>query len=284
MADLPRIFDRSRVARHLARRSRRDDFILPLVLGDLEERLLAVSRRFEKAVLLAPETSGLPTNGRTSAGQFSYQRVPTLVAGPGESLADPEALDLPDHDFDLIVSLFDLAITNDVVGFLARLRAHLRPDGLLIAVSVGGHSLTELREAFLAAEVDFRAGASPRVAPMIPVQDAAGLLQRAGFALPVTDVESHTVRYQDPLRLIAELRALGAQSPLYRPGGRPLTHGLLGRALQTYAERFSDADGRVRATLELVWMSGWAPHESQQKPARRGSATVSLKDVLEKKR
>lgn len=283
MADLPRIFDRPLVAAHLARRRGPDDFILPLVLADLDERLIAVTRRFEAALILAPSVEGLPATGRTAEAPFTYTHLPTLLAEPGAPLADPEALALPRADYDLIVSLFDLGITNDVVGFLARLRAHLRPDGLLIAVTPGGYTLSELREAFIAAEAQARGGASPRVAPMIPLQDAAGLLQRAGFALPVTDVETHTVRYADPFRLMAELKALGAQNPLAERPARLVTKGLLAAAAEAYATRFADPDGRIRATLELIWMSGWAPHESQQKPARRGSATVSLKDVLEKK-
>jgi hypothetical protein len=283
MADLPRIFDRARVARHLVRRQAPDDFILPLVLADLDDRLMAVTRRLEAALILAPAIDALPTLGRTAEGAFSYAHIATMDRGTGETTADPEQLVLPRTDYDLIVSLFDLGITNDVVGFLARLRAHLRPDGLLIAVTPGGLTLSELREAFIAAEAALFGGASPRVAPMIPLQDAASLLQRVGLALPVTDVETHKVRYAHPLRLMAELKALGAQNPLADRPAHITTRGLIAKASEIYAERFSDPDGRVRATLELVWMSGWAPHESQQKPARRGSATISLKDVLEKK-
>ncbi len=233
---------------------------------------------------MAPDAAGLPLMGRSANGAFRFERAATVVASEGVPLVDPEALELPRSGYDLIVSILDLTVVNDVPGFLARIRAHLRPDGLFMAVAVGGDSLTELRQAFLAAEARLTGGASPRVAPFIPLADAGGLLQRAGFALPVTDVETHRVRYADPLRLMRELKALGAQNPLAERPGRPATRNLLLAAAEAYGELAADPDGRVRATLELVWISGWSPHESQQKPLRRGSATVSLKDVLEKKR
>ena len=214
---------------------------------------------------------------------FGFERAATVIASAGAPLVDPEALQLPRDDYDLVVSLFDLQVVNDVPGFLARVRAHLRPDGLFIAVALGGDSLTELRQAFLTADSETSGGAFARVAPFIPLADAGGLRQRAGFALPVTDVETHTVRYADPLRLMRELKALGAQNPLADRPGRPATRQLLARAAAAYGEIAADPDGRVRATLELIWISGWSPHEGQQKPARRGSASISLKDVLEKK-
>jgi SAM-dependent methyltransferase len=197
-----------------------------------------------------------------------------------DATIDPENLQLPRTDYDLIVSIFDLQVVNDVVGFLARIRAHLAPDGLFIAAAIGGDSLTELREAFLAAEAEASGGAYARVAPFIPLNDAGGLLQRAGLALPVTDVETHVVRYADPFALMQEVKALGASNPLADKPDRLMTPRLLTRAATAYAERFSDADGRIRATLEIIWMSGWAPDASQQKPLQPGSAQVSLKDVL----
>jgi hypothetical protein len=195
-------------------------------------------------------------------------------------VGDPEALALPRGGYDLIVSLLDLQIVDDVPGFLARVRAHLRPDGLFMAATLGGDTLAELRRAFVAADAEVSGGAFARVAPFIPLADAGGLLQRAGFALPVSDVEAHVVRYGSPVALMAEMKALGAANPLAERPGRMATAGLIARASAAYAAEASDADGRVRATLEIVWMSGWAPDPSQQQPARRGSATVSLRDVL----
>jgi len=279
----PRVFDRQLIARHFARRHGADDFVTKLALDDLATRLITVTRTFEAALIMAPDARNLPVMGRSASGIFGFERAATVVASEAAPLVDPEALALPRTDYDLIVSVLDMTIVNDVVGFLARLRRHLRPDGLFMAVAIGGASLNELREAWLTAEVEVTGGAFARVAPFIPLSDAGGLLQRAGFTLPVTDVETHTVRYGHPLNLMAELKGLGAQNPLAERPGRPVTRRLLQTATEAYGALAMDADARVRATLELIWMSGWAPHESQQKPARRGSATVSLKDVLEKK-
>ena len=165
-------------------------------------------------------------------------------------------------------------------GFLARARAHLRGDGLLMVAAIGGDSLTELREAFLSADAEVSGGAFLRVAPFIPLSASAGLLQRAGLALPVSDVETHTIRYESPLSLMRELKALGASNPLAERPHKPATLKLIQAASAAYEALASDADGRVRATLEIIWMSGWAPHESQQKPLKPGSAEISLAKVL----
>jgi SAM-dependent methyltransferase len=279
----PRVFDRELIAWHFARRQGGDDFVTTLALDDLATRLITVTRNFEAALIMAPDARQLPVMGRSASGVFQFERAATVVASEGAPLIDPEALILPRDDYDLIVSVFDLTVVNDVVGFLARLRRHLRPDGLFMGVAIGGQSLTELREAWLTAESEITGGAFARVAPFIPLADAGQLLQRAGFTLPVTDVETHTVRYGHPLKLMAELKALGAQNPLAERPERMVTRRLLATASEAYGAIAMDDDARVRATLELIWVSGWAPHESQQQPARRGSATVSLKDVLEKK-
>jgi hypothetical protein len=152
----------------------------------------------------------------------------------------------------------------------------------MIAAALGGDSLTELRQAFLRADAETSGGAFARVAPFIPLADAGGLLQRSGYALPVTDLETYPIRYADLLRLMRELKRLGAQNPLADRPGRLATRSMLAAASVAYAELAGDPDGRVRATLEVIWLSGWAPHESQQKPLRPGSATVRLKDVLGK--
>jgi hypothetical protein len=280
MPDLPRIFDRPLIARHLARRpADRDDFVTRLVLADLAERLGTVTRRFEQALIMSPDPSVLPTHGRSANGDFAFARAGTILPAPGAPLVEVEPLILPRRGYDLIVSIFDLDVVDDVPGFLARARAQLRGDGLFLAVAIGGDSLTELREAFLAADAE-TGGAWLRVAPFIPLGDAAGLLQRAGFALPVSDVETHVVRYASPLALMRELKALGASNPLADRPGRMATPRLLGAASAAYEAIAADPDGRVRATLELIWMSGWAPHESQQKPLRPGSAEISLTKVL----
>lgn len=279
MAQPPRIFDRDLVAAHLARRpADRDDFVLKLVVDDLAERLAAVSRSFRQALILAPDAREVPAHGESANGPFTFERLSTL----GGEL-DAEALTLPRAGYDLIVSLFDLQIVDDVPGFLSRIRAHLAADGLFLAAALGGDSLTELRRAFLTADSERSSGAYARVAPFIPLSDVGGLLQRVGFALPVSDVEVHTIRYASPLSLMRELKALGASNPLADRPAQMMTASRLAAASAAYEAMAADPDGRIRATLEIVWMSGWAPHESQQKPLKPGSAEVSLTQVLGRK-
>lgn len=277
----PKVFDRQLIARHLERRPKgHDDFVTRLVLADLEDRLGTVTRDFEQALIMAPDASVLPLAGRSANGAFAYERVSTVHPLQGVPQVDPEVLDLPRRGYDLIVSIFDLDVVDDVPGFLVRARAHLRGDGLFLAAAIGGDSLTELREAFLTADAEVSGGAFLRVAPFIPLSEAAGLLQRAGLALPVSDVETHIVRYQSPLSLMRELKALGASNPLADRPHRMATLKLIQAAAAAYESLAGDPDGRVRATLEIVWMSGWAPHESQQKPLKPGSAEISLTDIL----
>jgi SAM-dependent methyltransferase len=271
----PIIFDRGLVARRLRRRTVSEDFVTRLVLDDLAERLLAVTRPVGRAIIMAPDPTPLPEAGRTAEGTFDYERAGTVLGD-----LDPEELTLPRSDYDLIVSILDLTIVNDVPGFLARVRAHLRPDGLFLAAVLGGDTLTELRQAFLAADAEVSGGAYARVAPFLPLADAGPLLQRTGFAIPVTDIESHKVRYADALVLMRELKALGASNPLLDRPSRMATKTLIAVAAANYA---TDPDGRIPATLEIVWLSGWAPHESQQKPLKPGSAEISLTKVLRTK-
>ena len=187
---------------------------------------------------------------------------------------EPESLDL-------VVSLLSLQAMNDIPGMLVQIRRALRPDGLFLGAFAGAGTLAELRECLLAAETELHGGASPRVTPFTDVRDAGALLQRAGFALPVADVETVTVRYDDMFGLMADLRAMGETSALADRSRRPGTRDLFARAAEIYAERFVDADGRVRASFSIVWLSGWAPDASQQKPLKPGSAKVSLKTILE---
>ncbi|MDC9826545.1 SAM-dependent methyltransferase [Devosia sp. ZB163] len=279
----PRVFDRDLIAQHLKRRAPgAEDFVTQIALDDLAARLITITRDFDQALIMGPDGARLPLMGRSASGAFAFERVSTVLGSEEAPLVDPEMLLLPRQGYDLIVSLFDLQVVNDVPGFLSRIRAHLRPDGLMIAAALGGDSLTELRQAFLRADSEITGGAFARVAPFIPLADIGGLLQRAGFALPVADLETYPVRYSDALKLMRELKGLGAQNPLADRPGRAATRTLIGAAAAAYEELAGDPDGRVRATLEIVWLLGWAPHESQQKPLRRGSATVSLKDVLGK--
>lgn len=273
MSQPPRIFDTALINRHLVRRDTPADFVTDLVLADLDDRLTALIRDFSKAAIIGPDIDKLPASGRTASASFSFERH---AAFGGHDDMPP----LDGDNFNLIVSILHLQAVNDVPGYLARLRARLAPDGLLMVAALGGESLTELREAFLAADALVLGGASARVAPMLQVRDGGALLQRAGLALPVADVETHVVRYASPFALMAELKALGAANPLQDRSRRPATRTLLTAAAAAYAERDADPDGRIRATLEIVWLSGWAPHESQQQPLKPGSAKTRLGDAL----
>ena len=275
MSQPPRLFDPAQLARNLKRRPARENFVRDLVFDDLADRLGAHMRNFADAVLIAPDVDLLPHRLATASGAVSFHPVEAFGG-------DDDFPDLPEGSFDLIVSLLHLQAVNDVPGHMARLRARLRPDGLLLVAMIGGESLSELREAFLAADMAVTGGASARVAPMAQVRDAGALLQRAGFALPVADVETHGVRYANAFALMAELKALGAANPLADRPRRFATKTLLTQAAAAYQEAAADPDGRIRATLEVIWLAGWVPHESQQKPLRPGSAKVSLGDILKK--
>lgn len=272
MSQPPSLFDSIHIARNLARRPGSDNFVRALVLEDLADRLSTYKRDFASATLIAPDAAGLPGTLYTANGPVQVRRVEAFSGG--------EFPDLPEGEHDLIISLLHLQVVNDVPGHLARLRRRLKPDGLLLAAFLGGDTLTELREAFLAADLSVTGGASARIAPMAQVRDAGALLQRAGFALPVADVETHRVRYANPFALMAELKAMGAANPLSDRPRRFATRTLLAAAAEAYMDRDADPDGRIRATLEIIWLAGWVPHESQQKPLRPGSATVSMKDIL----
>ena len=195
-------------------------------------------------------------------------------------MADEEALPFRDGSLDLVVSALALQFVNDLPGALIQIRRALKPDGLFLAAMLGGDTLTELRQAFAAAEAEIEGGVSPRVAPFADVREMGALLQRAGFALPVTDVERLTVRYSSPFILMGELRRMGATNVLTERRRTPLRRATLKRMAEIYAQRFADPDGKVRATFEIIWLSGWAPHESQQKPLRPGSAQTRLADAL----
>ena len=171
--------------------------------------------------------------------------------------ADEEVLPFRDASVDLVVSALALQFVDDLPGTLIQVRRALKPDGLLLAALAGGNTLTELRQAFAAAEAEIEGGVSPRVVPFADLRDMGALLQRAGFALPVTDVDRITVRYASPLALMHDLRRMGASNPLLERSRRPLRRATLTRMMDVYAERFSDDDGRIRATFEIVWLSGW---------------------------
>ena len=280
----PPLFDRSQFAPR-QRRARKllvsrpgADFLLTRATEDLDLRLASVNRPFPVAAdLFSPAASSIIAPGRRLV-RFG---APWQDArGEHDVIADPDGLPLADGSLDLVVSLLALQWHEDWPGLLAQVRRALRPDGLFLACFVGGRTLHELRAIFTQAEADCEGGASPRVIPFADLRDAGALLQRAGFALPVADVDTLTVRYGSLFDLAADLRAMGATNVLRERSRKPLRRATLFRAAALYAERFSDRDGRIRATFELLWVSGWAPHASQQKPLAPGSAKRSLAEAL----
>ena len=275
MAQSPVIFDRHllRVRRARAATLGPATFLIDRVAEDIADRLAAVLRRFDRAFEL-----GGP-NEPVRRALVASGKVGSIV----EVAADEEALPFRDGSLDLVVSALALQFVNDLPGTLVQVRRALKPDGLFLAALIGGDSLMELRQAFAVAEAEIEAGISPRVAPFADLRDLGGLLQRAGFALPVTDVDRLIARYDTPLALMHDLQRMGATNVLVERRRRPLRRRTLARMVEIYGERFADPDGRVRATFEIVWLSGWAPHESQQQPLKPGSAQRRLADALNAK-
>ncbi len=245
-------------------------FLMERAVEDLAERLATVQRRFERAAAVLCRTD------HAARALVASGKVGSVLRVEDDAARNPAAnLGLAPESFDLVVSLLALQELNDVPGALVQMRRALRPDGLLLAAMAGAGTLAELRDSLLAAELELTGGVSPRVAPLADVRDAGALLQRAGLALPVTDVETLTVRYATMFDLLRDLRAMGVTNALAARSRRPATRALFRRAAEIYAERFADADGRVRATSSVIWMSGWAPHASQQQPLKPGSGAVS---------
>ena len=287
----PALFDQSLLRRRLERAARRDGFagfLRDRAADDACDRLLTILRHFPLAVELGCRDRALiralssGPAGSSIRTLIELDLVPEFVkdAAPLGLAGDPERLPFADASMDLVISLLVLQWTNDLVGTLIQIRRILKPDGLFLGALFTGSTLTELRQVLLEAEVEVTGGASPRVAPFADGPDLAGLAQRAGLALPVVDIDRITVRYDHPLRLMADLRAMGETSVLRDHARRPLRRDVLARACQLYAERFSDPDGRIRATFEISTVTGWAPHPDQQQPLRPGSARSRLADAL----
>lgn len=228
-------------------------------------------RKFERAADLGSPTDAVQ---RALAGSGQIGTLAAADPGPDEALPFAEA------SLDLVVSALALQYVNDLPGTLVQIRRALKPDGLLLAALAGGDTLMELREAFAAAESEIDGGISPRVAPFADLRELGALLQRTGFALPVIDSDRVVVRYDSAFTLMRDLRRMGATNALTERRRVPLRRATLARMAEIYSQRFADADGRVRATFEIIWLSGWAPHASQQQPLKPGSAQRRLADAL----
>ena len=285
-----RVFDRRLLRQRRARAlagGGDHDFLLREVGDRLADRLADVTRRFPLALDLA-------CRGGTLAGLLAGRGgIETLLqcdlatngarqacgAGPA-FVADEELLPFGPESLDLVLSNLALHWVNDLPGALAQIRAALKPDGLFLASMFGAGTLAELRSCLMEAELAETGGASPRVSPFAGLRDAAGLLQRAGFALPVADSDTIIVTYPDLFRLLADLRGMGETNLLRERIKHPTRRAVFARAAALYQERFAEPDGRLRATFQVLFLTGWAPHSSQQQPAQRGSGKADLRDVL----
>lgn len=268
-----------------AERAASHDFLLRRVAEDLAERLSIVRRNFAVAAdigshhgALGRRIASLPNVGELISLDPA-ERLLAQAAAPRVS-GQLDALPFAEASLDLAVSALSLHFVDDLPGALLQIRRALKPDGLLLAALLGGRTLFELREAWLAAEDELTGGASPRVAPFADVRDLGGLLQRAGFALPVVDSDTVDVTYADPLAMMRDIKGMGASNMLADRRRVPVTRGLLMRAAEIYADRFARPDGRVPATFEILTLTAWAPHESQPQPLKPGSAKTRLADVL----
>jgi SAM-dependent methyltransferase len=276
-ASLPPILFARALLRARLRRAKRlgaATFLLDRVAEEMAERLQAVLRKFVDAADI-----GTPANTACAALAGQISDIVHIDLPERES----ESLPLASGTLDLAVSALAFQFVNDLPGLLAQIRRALKPDGLLLAAMIGGETLSELRQAFAAAEAEMEGGVSPRVAPFADLRDIGALLQRAGFALPVTDVDRLVVRYDNAFALMQDLRRMGATNVLVERRRTPTRRATLLRMAQIYAERFADSDGRIRATFDIVWLSGWSPHESQQQPLKPGSAKASLADAVKRR-
>ena len=275
MSSNPAIFDRKllRLRQARAQALGPETFLIDRIAEELGERLSAVLRQFDRAADVSTPTDAVRRVLAASG------KAATVIGGV-DAISDEEVLSFAESSLDLAVSALALQFVNDLPGTLIQIRRALKPDGLLLAALLGGDTLIELREAFAEAVAEIEGGISPRVAPFADVRVLGALLQRAGFALPVVDSDRLTVRYDSAFDLMKDLRRMGATNILLERRRSPLKRATLAKMAEIYAKRFADIDGRLRATFEVVWLSGWAPHDSQQRPLKPGTATQRLADAL----
>ena len=287
----PIVFDQALLAKRRARAVRtlaQASFLKVRAVADLADRLEAINRTFPEAVelgaqgrYLTDELAGRGLLGARVGSLVATDPEPGFLAGlAGARTGEFELLGLEPGSVDLILSAGFLHWINDLPGLLVQARLALRPDGLLLASFLGGRTLQELRSVLYDAEMELTGGAGARVSPFADAQDGARLLQRAGFALPVADADVVTVRYANPFGLFRDIKAMGETAAFATGGRKGLSRAVIARAADLYTERYSDPDGKVRATFELITLTGWSPHESQQKPLRPGSAKMRLADAL----
>ena len=290
MPETPCLFDQLLLRTRLKRALKKGavDFLLERVADDFELRLEALARSFDIVAdigTLGPHAAlKLLASQRFKNIIRQAPLAEVLGTGAWQNITGETSLvPFAPQSLDAVVSLLAFQWVDDLPGLLIQIKRALKADGLFIACLLGGQTLHELRDSFARAEIECEGGLSPRVSPFADLRDIGALMQRAGFALPVVDTETITVRYQTPLALFADLRAMGGTNVLIERRKTPLRRKTLLRALEIYAENYSDADGRIRVTFECLWVSGWTPHESQQKPLQPGSAKARLADALNTK-
>ncbi len=284
------LFDRRAVAAHRRRAAALDwprhRFLFDEVASRLAERLLDINHSFKIALDLGGRDGLLARHLAAMNKSEWIMRTDLSAAMQGTAkapfvVADEEFLPFKPNSFDLVGSVLNLHWTNDLPGALSQIAKILKPDGLFLGALFGIESLKELRACLLDAESEVMGGASPRVSPFTEVRDAGALLQRAGLALPVTDMDVITLKYPHPFALMQELRGMGEANALQARQKTFTSRRVLMRTAELYIERYADNDGRIPATFQIIYMTGWSPHESQQKPLARGSGRTSLSDYLE---
>ena len=288
METAPEIFDRNALRVHRDRAAQtffEYDFLVREIGARLSDRLLDMARKFPLTLDLGARTGGYgPVPGGPGGIEHVVscelsERMARQIENNGV-VCDPEFLPFAEGRFDLVYSNLELHWANDLPGCLLQITRSLKPDGLFLAAILGGNTLTELRDVLMAAELDVTGGASPRVSPFAELRDAGALLQRAGLALPVVDADEITVTYENLFRLLADLRGMGETNTVRERVRTATRRNIFLRAAELYLERYPAEDGRIRATFEIIFLHGWAPHESQQKALRPGSAKTSLADAL----
>lgn len=286
------LFSRSRLIQHKDRAASKFEqvsFLKDRVIEDICDRLSFINRQFDRALdigshggMLAAAIE-LKPDLKDKIDFLAQSDLSAKMLARGHNfgfVGDEEHLPLATQSLNLITTTLCMHWINDVPGFMAQARLALKPDGLFLGSFFGGRTLHELRSAFAQAETQMGQEPSPRVSPFADAQDGAQLLQRAGFALPVADSDVVTVRYENVFGLFRDLKAMGETAAFAGERGKPLTRSLVAQVADIYANQFADNDGRIRATFEIVTLTGWAPHDSQQKPLRPGSAKMRLSDAL----
>lgn len=262
-SNAPSLFDRPALARHRARAQDDALFLHHAAVDEVQDRLSMVNKSFTAPAVVTP-----------------FTQIWQDVLPEARIVEDADVLDLTPGAHDLVIHAMALHWANDPVGQLIQCHRALRPDGLLLVVCLGGETLHELRATLGQAEIEIAGGLSPRIAPMAELRDLGGLLQRAGFALPVADTARLTAEYRDLPHLMRDLRAMGETNSLSGRLKHPTRRQVFVRAQQIYADHFTTPQGRLAATFELICLTGWSPDDSQQKPLRPGSAKARLADAL----